>query len=592
MGTALASFRPETLVGATLDGRYRLVAHLASGGMGAIFRAEHVHLRKDLAVKVLRPDLTSSPDLVERFRREAEIAATLTHENIVRVNDFGRSPEGWLFLVMEYLEGESLFERLRREGALRPEAAVPILVQVCRGLEAAHGNGVIHRDLKPENIFLLGTDRPLAKILDFGIAKMADPGAISETQAGMVVGTPEYLSPEQAMGTPLDGRADIYAVGLIAWRMLVGRHPFQAQDARGLVLMQATRPVPSLAEARPELLAFPLLLAAVARACAKEPGDRPASAGQLAAELESSLGPGVILALPSPRPSISPAPLLSPLPQGPAPATPFPALPPFEAGAGPGATLALPDASTSWTRFRRRHRWLWAGAALVLVAAALGAVSAWMTPRPEDRAEELIAAGDAEGARDLLSRAASRDPGNSRLRALLARALFRLPDRTADAIAASAEAQALDPGCLDAAAYGDLAGALSREKRVADQAAQVLFRAGAPAVPAVLAAAGGGGPGWTRVRALEVARSMGVESRLDRMAIYGGLLSDPDCEVRRAAARRLGELGNPAALPRLQELAQARREARGALGLVQRVPVCGAAEAAEAAARIGEAAKE
>jgi serine/threonine-protein kinase len=127
---------------------------------------------------------------------------------------------------------------------------------------------------------------------------------------------------------------------------------------------------------------------------------------------------------------------------------------------------------------------------------------------------------------------------------------------------------------------------------VADKAALLLARAGAPAVPAVLAAAGGGGPGWARIRALEVARTMGVEARLDRMAVYGSLLSDPDCEVRRAAVRRLGELGNPAALPRLQELAQARREARGLFGLAQRVPVCGAAEAAEAAARIEQAARE
>jgi serine/threonine-protein kinase len=591
VSTALVSFQPEMLVGATLDGRYRLVSHIASGGMGAIFRAEHVHLRKDLAVKVLRPDLTSSADLVERFRREAEIAATLAHENIVRVQDFGRSPEGWLFLAMEYLEGESLFDRLKREGALEPEAAVPILVQVCRGLEAAHQRGVIHRDLKPENVFLVGGDRPVAKILDFGIAKITDPGAASETQAGMVVGTPEYLSPEQAMGTALDGRADIYAVGLIAWRMLVGRHPFQAApDARALVLMQATRPVPSLAEARPELLAFPLLVAAVARACAKEPADRPASAGQLAAELEGSLGPGVTLALPSPRPSFSPAPgLRSPPAEGLRPATPSP---PRAPATPPGSTLELADALGGRARLRGR-RWLWAAAASALAAAALaGAAVAWLRPHPAERAEKLLAAGDVQEARALLARSVARNPGSARLRALEGRALFRLPGQAAAAVDACAAAQAIDPASLDAAAYADLAGALSQEKKVADKAAQVLGRAGPPAVPAVLAAAGGGGPGWARLRALDVARSMGVEARLDRVAVYGGLLSDPDCDVRRAAARRLGEIGNPAALPRLQELAQVRKESKGILGMVQRVPVCGVAEAAEAVARIEQAARQ
>jgi serine/threonine-protein kinase len=537
---------------------------------------------------VLRPDLTSSADLVERFRREAEIAATLADENIVRVHDFGRSPEGWLFLAMEYLEGESLFERLQREGAMRPEVAVAILVQVCRGLEAAHQRGVIHRDLKPENIFLVGRDRPVAKILDFGIAKITDPGTASETQTGMVVGTPEYLSPEQAMGTALDGRADIYAVGLIAWRMLVGRHPFQAQDARALVLMQATRPVPSLAEARPDLLAFPMLIASVARACAKEPSDRPATAGQLAAELEGSLGPGVSLPLPSPRPSSSPAPgLFSATAGGLLPASPPPGVP----GASPGSTVSLSDARGSLARVRRR-RWLWAAAAVALAAAALVGAAVWRRPPPEVRAEKLIAEGDAAGARALLERAVSSSPGDARLRALQGRALFRLPGHAAAAVEACAAAQAIDAASLDAGAYADLAGALSQEKKVAERAAQVLGRAGAPAVPAVLAAASGGGPGWARVRALDVARSMGVETRLDRVAVYGGLLSDPDCEVRRAAARRLGEIGNPAALPRLQELAQARREAKGLLGMVQRAPVCGAFEAAEAVARIEQAAKQ
>jgi serine/threonine-protein kinase len=150
-------FDPASLVGTTLDGRYVLSAHLATGGMGAVFRAHHVHLRKDLAVKVLRPDLTASADIVERFRREAEIASALDHDNIVKVTDFGRSEAGYLFLVMELLTGESLFERLRREGFLPPEEAVPILWQVCAALEAAHARGVIHRDLKPENVFLART---------------------------------------------------------------------------------------------------------------------------------------------------------------------------------------------------------------------------------------------------------------------------------------------------------------------------------------------------------------------------------------------------------------------------------------------------
>ncbi|HET9551563.1 MAG TPA: protein kinase, partial [Anaeromyxobacteraceae bacterium] len=313
---ALPEFDPASLVGTTLDGRYLVEEHLATGGMGAVFRARHVYMRKDVALKVLRPDLSASAELVERFRRESEIAASLEHDHIVRVTDFGRTPEGWLFLAMELLFGESLFDRLRREGFLPPEEAVTILWQVCAGLEAAHARGVVHRDLKPENVFLARSPggREVAKILDFGIAKMADPSSEGATQAGMVVGTPEYLSPEQATGSAVDGRADLYTVGLIAWRVLAGRHPFKADEPRALLMMQATRPVPSLVEARPDLAAWPALVAAVARACEKEPAARFQTATDLKAELAAALGPAFHLAESTPPPAVSYAPLGSPEP--------------------------------------------------------------------------------------------------------------------------------------------------------------------------------------------------------------------------------------------------------------------------------------
>jgi eukaryotic-like serine/threonine-protein kinase len=284
---SLPVFDPASLVGSTLDGRYLIEEHLATGGMGAVFRARHVYMRKDVALKVLRPDLSASAELVERFRRESEIAASLEHDHIVRVTDFGRSPEGWLFLAMELLFGESLFDRLRREGFLPPDEAVTILWQVCAGLEAAHARGVVHRDLKPENVFLARTPggREVAKILDFGIAKMADPSEVGATQAGMVVGTPEYLSPEQATGSEVDGRADLYTVGLIAWRSLTGRHPFKADDPRSLLMMQATRPVPPITDPRPDLADHPALVAAVTRACEKDPALRYQTAAAMKDDL-------------------------------------------------------------------------------------------------------------------------------------------------------------------------------------------------------------------------------------------------------------------------------------------------------------------
>jgi len=183
---------------------------------------------------------------------------------------------------------------------------VEILWQVCAALEAAHARGVVHRDLKPENVFLARAPdgREVAKILDFGIAKIGDPTSASSTAAGMVVGTPEYLSPEQALGGEVDTRADLYSVGLIAWRTLVGRHPFKAADPRALLMMQATQAVPPLTEARPELAEFPALVAAVARACEKEVSQRYQSAGQMKLDLAAAL------------PASSPPPAPPPVPPG------------------------------------------------------------------------------------------------------------------------------------------------------------------------------------------------------------------------------------------------------------------------------------
>jgi serine/threonine-protein kinase len=593
----LSSFEPTSLVGATLDGRYVLNGHLATGGMGAVFRAQHVHLRKEFAVKVLRPDLSTSPDLVERFRREAEIASSLEHDNIVKVSDFGRSSEGYLFLVMELLEGESLFERLRREGFLPPDEAVPILWQICSALEAAHARGVVHRDLKPENVFLARTasGREVTKILDFGIAKFADPASGSATQAGVVVGTPEYLAPEQAMGVAVDARADVYAVGLIAWRMLVGYHPFKAEDARGLLMMQATRPVPPVLEARPDLAAWPGLVAAVAKACEKEASARHQGAAALRDDLAAALGPAFMMppgATPAPAPSLEG---LSPVQLRELLRTPP------QAGGARTRLIAILTVGRSRierffrvtvTRGRRRlveharaHRVPWAigaGAALVL-ALAIG-LFGWSHGRAAARARELLAANRAAEARAVLDDALERRPDEPDLLLLRARALQRA-GRAADAVEAYASARTKGP--LDDTAFADLVADLGRERSLADRAARVLRDEGARAVPPVLKAAQGAS-GSQRLRALTLARDLGAEDQIDRVAAYGGLLGDPDCEIRRAASRRLGELGDAGALPALRKAAQAKAELKGN-GLftkTKQLPACGAPEADSAARRI------
>jgi len=614
---AVPAFEPRSLVGTTLDGRYELVAHLATGGMGAVFQARHVHLRKDVAVKVLRPDLTSSAEIVERFRREAEIASALEHDNIVRVTDFGRSPEGLLFLVMELLGGESLFDRLRREGFLSPEEAVPILWQVCAGLQAAHGLGVVHRDLKPENVFLARTasGREVAKVLDFGIAKIADPESSSATQSGIVVGTPEYLSPEQAMGTAVDARADVYAVGLIAWRTLAGRHPFKADDPRGLLMMQATRPVPPLTDPRPDLAAYPALVAAVARACAKDAAARQQTAAALGDDLAAALGPAFMMppgATPAPSLSvISPIPIAArrvperraPTPSGRGPAGPtVEVLPPVPVSASVARALALARARLGAVRRARAARD--AGLALLrrgvglarahplpalAVAAAIAAGVAgpswyaWRNGRAAAEGRALLAANRPQEARLVLDAALGRRPGDRELRLLLGRALHRIPGSIGEGIEAYAAARAAGP--LDEVALEDLVAALGRERSLADRAARVLLDEGHAALPAVLRAAAAA-PGIHRLRALALARDLGAEDRVDRTQAYGELLADADCDVRRAAARRLGEIGDPAALPRLRRAALAKTETKGFFGQTRTSPACGAPEAEAAARRI------
>jgi serine/threonine-protein kinase len=609
-----AAFEPLALVGTTLEERYELTAHLATGGMGAVFRARHVHLRKDVAVKVLRPDLCTSPDLVERFRREAEIASALEHDHIVRVTDFGRSADGYLYLVMELLTGESLFDRLRREGFLQPSEVVQVLWQVCAGLEAAHALGVVHRDLKPENVFLARTSngREVTKILDFGIAKIAGPASVSSTQAGVVVGTPEYLAPEQAVGGEVDARADLYAVGLIAWRALAGRHPFKADEPRALLMMQATRPVPPLTDPRPDLGMYPALVAAVAKACAKEVGDRYQTAGELRDDFATALGTDFVLppgATPSPILDLSPIPLprpstlLAPPPDRTRSVTPVRTAGAF-APARPVDRLRLALArATRVVRDRadairarveprlrrgadevRARPWIAVvAAAAVLVAIVAGAGVAWSQGRAASEARSALAAGQPERALAALDRALARRPDDPELTLLRARALNRIPGSEAAAVAAYSASRAHAP--LDPAALDDLARDLALDRSLADRAGRVLVESGDAAIPA-LARAAKEGPGVQRLRALTLARDLGAEEKLARVEAYGALLEDPDCEIRRAAARRLGEIGDSAALPALRRAATARVETKGLFGITSKATACGAGEAAQATRRI------
>jgi tRNA A-37 threonylcarbamoyl transferase component Bud32 len=262
---------PASLIGSIIGERYRILAPLGQGGMGAVYRAEHLMMKKELALKLLHPELGRLDEVARRFEREAEAAARLGHPNIINVTDFGRTPDGSLFLVMELLSGPSLTELIEKSGPLPPERALHILRQILRALDHAHAAGIVHRDLKPDNIILVERDGEvdIVKLLDFGIAKITDQGKESLTQAGVVFGTPEYISPEQAMGEEADGRADLYAAGVILYEMLTGERPYHGESRVEVVSMHLTRPIPTLPATLPRKLDR-----LVQRAMAKKRDDR------------------------------------------------------------------------------------------------------------------------------------------------------------------------------------------------------------------------------------------------------------------------------------------------------------------------------
>jgi serine/threonine protein kinase len=285
------------LLGMIIDGRYRLDTTLGRGGMGLVYRAAHVGLRRQVAVKILHPSLAASPEVRNRFEREALAVGKIDHPNCVSVYDSGRLPGGALYLAMELLEGRALADVLEQEGQIAPGRALHILAGILRGLAHIHAAKLIHRDIKPENIFLIrqGQDEDFAKILDFGIAKPMAASDLDDgvklTQAGMAFGTPIYMAPEQALGNPMDGRADLYAAAVIGYEMLCGQPPFYSDDKLEVMSMHTARPVPPMRQrmikgGRPVPSSIERL---VVRGLTKKPSDRYANAEEFLAEVERAL---------------------------------------------------------------------------------------------------------------------------------------------------------------------------------------------------------------------------------------------------------------------------------------------------------------
>jgi len=278
--------------GVTLTGKYRLDALLGSGTFGAVYRARHLELDHDVAVKVLRSAMSADPEALSRFRSEGAAACRLNHPNAVAVHDSGVTGGDVAYLVMELLEGVSLDRELSECGKLAPRRSAEILLPVLDVLAEAHDAGLIHRDVKPGNVFLHRTrGREVVKVLDFGIAKLMGETATSQqlTRDGLLIGTPTYMAPERLNDQDYDGRSDVYSVGVMLYLMLTGRLPYVAErgDLMALVVQHMKQPVPSVREHAPEVSAE--LEAVVTRALAKRPEERPDARG-LARQLSAAVG--------------------------------------------------------------------------------------------------------------------------------------------------------------------------------------------------------------------------------------------------------------------------------------------------------------
>ena len=539
----------DPLIGTVVGERYRIISRIGIGGMGAVYRVEHTMMRRDLAIKVLLPELGGKEEFSRRFEREAESASRLTHPNIISITDFGHTPEGSLFLVMEFLAGQSLSDAIAG-GSMPPARALSIIRQILRGLEHAHAAGVVHRDLKPENIMLVERDgqTDVVKILDFGIAKVTQPqsGGEALTQAGVIFGTPEYLSPEQALGEAVDARADIYAAGVILYEMLAGRRPFENEDKVKIISMHLSHAPPRIHDANPNVDVPLLLEQAIMQAMEKSREHRFATATAFLQALDDAEEPldeasgGFPRATPGPDDGV--------------------------AGA-PGALGRLARA--------RAGRLVTAAAGLALLvggvvfikkrhgghAAALVASPPKPAPAPPDMAERYkkvegwLEDGNLASARRALEQALEDRPKDGRVRYMLGRVAYA-DDKHQEALVHYREAITLDAGFRGDPVLISHVDTMLGEARQADDALDlVIDKIGAPAADLLEKVANDGTDLTRRQRAAAALDEIGEGKRVDQVALAVlELKKAGSCEEKKVVVAKLKDLGDVRALPALRAL--------------------------------------
>lgn len=367
----------DSLIGNTIDDKYRIESILGTGGMGTVYRATRLLIGDAVAIKVLHPAQVSDLQAIERFRREAQAVARLKHPNVVVVHDFGVSNRSLVYFVMELVEGESLRSIIKR-GPLAPSATGEIISQVCSALDEAHRRNIIHRDLKPDNVIVTTLSTGLrVKVLDFGIAKLLDLSVTADnlTQTGTVLGTPHYMSPEQCLGEELDGRSDIYSLGVVLYEMLSGIVPFKSPSLTALVLQHVTQPPPPLRGINISISVA--LERVVMRALEKQRDARQQTVNELARELRDAIAGSVNTTSTVIRPRVvNPEPPIAPSSGGTGLAATVPMAMPNRVS--PSSAAATPEGKTGG-----RFLPLVVASVLILLC-ALGVVAWLLTVRSRD----------------------------------------------------------------------------------------------------------------------------------------------------------------------------------------------------------------
>ena len=509
--TAQVGLTAGTLV---LDGRFRVEKLLGGGGMGLVYLAEQVSLGRKVALKVLREDLPLTANVGERFRREALLLSSVEHPGVVRVIDFGHHGAA-ACLVMELVEGDSLETVLQREAPMSVERTEAIVLQLAHGLSAIHERGIVHRDLKPDNVTLSKSTQGVetARLLDFGIARLAAPDEASHvTQVGFVLGTPEYMSPEQAMGQALDARSDVYSLGVLAYRMLTGAHPFSGPSPSEYVSQHIHAEPRALLLVAPHLEAFPRLVALVTDMLAKKPEARPQTAQEVIERLTTV-----------------PIPLAKTL----------------------SSVMEAQPFSTPATSFGGMSQAQKAGLLTLGIILAVGAISAALVwNQPERRARRLIDAGRGSEALQIIDEVGGESP-TWPLKMLKGTALYQVGrlEEARKLLESVPNDVELEPEAVEAVVDD-----FGRHELKEPRPRKLLERWPKAQVLPLAQRFARGEASWHQWGALRFVDLQFAGQGLPLAQLYVDALGSNDCSIRSVAAKRLGELRSAAAVAPLEAL--------------------------------------